>query len=161
MEKRATAISIQTSGVYIGSALSSFSILSIKSIGWRATFNGMGYLGIALGILILLFVKEPPRAKVVDKPPSESPFSQFKASLTDIWRSPTSRNVTIAGIFNYIGGFAMMYYMPSFFQRVYPSFQAEFASINALSLSILGFVSALLGGLISDRFSRKNPLIMS
>lgn len=64
-------------------------------------------------------------------------------------------------MFNYIGGFAMMYYMPSFFQRVYPMYKAQFASLNAMSLSILGFVSALMGGLISDRFSKGNPKVMS
>jgi hypothetical protein len=76
----------------------------------------MGWFGIGLGALILLFVKEPPRAVVI-KPnkPKKSSFSQFKESLADIWRSPTSRNVTIASMFSYIGGFAMMYYMPSFF----------------------------------------------
>ena len=55
----------------------------------------------------------------------------------------------------------MMYYMPSFFQRVYPMNKAEFASLNALSLSVLGFISALVGGLVSDRFSKKNVLIKS
>jgi nitrate/nitrite transporter NarK len=72
--------------------------------------------------------------------------------LADIWKKPTSRYVTMAGIFNFIGGFSMMYYMPSFFQRVYPMYSAEFASINAMSLSILGFISALMGGVISDRY---------
>lgn len=38
---------------------------------------------------------------------------------------------------------------------------SEFASINAFSISILGFISALLGGLISDKYQKKNPLIMS
>ena len=119
----------------------------------------MGWFGIALGAAILLFVKEPPREKVAKS--KDSTFVQFKESLTDIWKNPTSRYVTLAGMFNYIGGFAMMYYMPSFFQRVYPMYKAEFASLNALSLSVLGFISALVGGLISDRFSKKNVLIKS
>ena len=158
-EKRTTVNSIQNSGIYIGSALSSFSILAIKTQGWRWTFNAMGYFGIILGAIILIFVKEPPREKVEKS--KDSTFVQFKQSLTEIWKNPTSRYVTLAGIFNYIGGFAMMYYMPSFFQRVYPMYKAEFASLNALSLSVLGFISALVGGLISDRFSKKNILIKS
>jgi nitrate/nitrite transporter NarK len=67
-------------------------------------------------------------------------------------KNPVTRSVTIAGMFNYVGGYACMYYMPAFFQQVYPNFRSEFASINAFSISLLGFVSAVLGGIISDRF---------
>ena len=40
----------------------------------------------------------------------------FRNSLADVMKNPVSRNVTIAGMFNYVGGYAMMYFMPAFFQ---------------------------------------------
>lgn len=58
-ERRTTATSIQNGGMYIGSALSSLSILSLKTHGWRWTFKGLGLVGIAIGSLMLLFMKEP------------------------------------------------------------------------------------------------------
>ena len=76
-------------------------------------------------------------------------------------KNPVSRNVTIAGMCNYVGGYAMMYFMPVFFQKVYPFHKAQFAAINAFSLSILGFTSTVAGGIISDKFQFKNPKIMS
>ena len=76
-------------------------------------------------------------------------------------KNPVSRNVTIACMFNYVGGCACIYFMPVFFQHMYPLHKVEFASINALSLSILGFISTLAGGMISDRFQSKNPKILS
>jgi predicted MFS family arabinose efflux permease len=96
--------------------------LAIKTLGWRWTYNAMGIFGIVLGAAIIVFVKEPERAPAPKS--TVSPFVQFKESLTDIWKNPVSRYVTLAGMFNYIGGFAMMYYMPSFFQRVYPMYKA-------------------------------------
>lgn len=79
-------------------------------------------------------------------------MSSFKSSLVDVMKNPVSRSVTIAGMYNYAGGYAMMFFMPSFFQRVYPLHKTEFAFINALSLSVLGFTSTLIGGIISDRY---------
>lgn len=47
---------------------------------------------------------------------------------------------------------------PSYFMKTYPAFNAEFAYINALSLTILGFTSNLLAGIIGDKFERKYPM---
>jgi len=58
-----TVNSLWKSGHYIGSALSSFCIFSIKGFGWRWTFNAMGLAGILLGLCIFVFVKEPRREK--------------------------------------------------------------------------------------------------
>lgn len=61
--KRSTVNSILNSGVYIGSALSSISIITIGQIGWRSTFAVMGGIGVAIGSAILLFMKEPERGR--------------------------------------------------------------------------------------------------
>ena len=55
----------------------------------------------------------------------------------------TSRYTTIAGMFYYFGGYACMYYMPAFYQKVYPFFINEFAFINALSLFVFDSPSLL------------------
>ena len=176
-ERRTTATSIQNGGMYLGSALSSFSILAIKNFGWRYTFKGMALFGISIGALMLLFMREPRNVNQTktdqipceanfdieyeSEKPKENKLETLRNSLLDVMKNPVSRNVTIAGMFNYAGGYAMMYFMPAFFQKVYPFHKAEFASINALSLSILGFISTLAGGIISDRYNKKNPKIMS
>lgn len=60
-ERRSTVNSIWNSGIYIGSAISSFAILSISNIGWRNTYNAFGLIGVAIGFLTLLTVREPKR----------------------------------------------------------------------------------------------------
>lgn len=62
-ETRTTATSISNGGMYLGSALSSFSILAIKTLGWRWTFKAMGISGIIIGALMLLFMAEPRNLK--------------------------------------------------------------------------------------------------
>jgi len=59
--KRSTVNSILNSGVYIGSALSSISIITIGQHGWRNTFGIMGGIGVAIGAAIIAFMREPKR----------------------------------------------------------------------------------------------------
>lgn len=62
--KQSTAISILTSAPYLGSGLSSLSVIMIASMGWRACFQFMGGVGLVFGALGLLLVREPKRGGV-------------------------------------------------------------------------------------------------
>ena len=59
--KVSTATSILTAAPYLGSGLSSLSVILIAAKGWRYSFNFMGVLGLIFGGLGLLFMKEPKR----------------------------------------------------------------------------------------------------
>jgi len=59
--RRATANSIYSSGIYVGNAISSLCISLIKVYGWRQDFIIPGYIGIVFGICGILFLKEPER----------------------------------------------------------------------------------------------------
>jgi len=64
-------------------------------------------------------------------------------------------------MFKYLGEYAFLFFMPAYFQSVYPAMKVEFASANALSLSVLGFISAVMGGVISDKYGTKNHMTMA
>lgn len=51
------------SGVGIGAALSSVSILQIASFGWRNSFAMTGAVGMIVGFAILFLVKDPQQLK--------------------------------------------------------------------------------------------------
>ena len=61
--RRATANAIISSSIYTGVSMSSLSILLIKTKGWRWIYRISGAVGIALGILFMLLVKEPKRGR--------------------------------------------------------------------------------------------------
>jgi len=64
---RTTANSIYNLAIYLGGALSSLSILFISQIGWRGTYDIIGFIGIGSGILGLFFIIEPTRGKFEQK----------------------------------------------------------------------------------------------
>lgn len=50
-------------------------------------------------------------------------------------------------------------YAPVFYVRTWPDFKSTYALVNAISLTFLGFSSALLGGMICDKYEKKIPMI--
>jgi MFS family permease len=61
---RSTANAIYSSGIYVGSAISSISIILINAMGWRGSFKFTGSVGIVFGILAALILREPERANL-------------------------------------------------------------------------------------------------
>ena len=60
---RARANAVFNTGIYFGGALSSLSLNLIKLIGWRMTHEVIGVIGIVVGVLCCLILKEPVRNK--------------------------------------------------------------------------------------------------
>jgi hypothetical protein len=76
-------------------------------------------------------------------------------------KNPITRNIIIAGSFQYFGSYTAQYYIPAFYQKVFTNYRNQFAFLNAIALFVFGFISNISGGLISDIFSKKNDSILS
>lgn len=61
-------------------------------------------------------------------------------------------------MFRFWETFSIVYFLPAFFQRNFPTFKVEYGLYNALIVSTMGFVSTLAGGLISDKFEEKSRM---
>ena len=163
---RTRANSIYSLGIYIGGALSSLTGLLISGIGWRWAFAIVGMVGGGAGLLGLLFVKEPERGSFDAKKPADAPkverpppLTQFLNACQEILANPICRWVCIAGSFRFFGGYAIGYYMPSYFQKIYPTNKDLYFLLNSFVVSLGGFASAMAGGYLSDNFEKKYPRI--
>ncbi|CDW78847.1 permeases of the major facilitator superfamily [Stylonychia lemnae] len=165
---RTTANSIYSLGIYLGGALSSLSIVMITGVGWRWMFRIIGIIGIGAGVLGLFLVREPLRGAfdtskkstlVPEKKVKPSPLILFLRASKEIFVNPTCRWVCIAGSFRFFGGYAIGYYMPSYFGKVYPDESTLYSVLNSFVVSVGGFISAMSGGIIADRYEARFPMI--
>lgn len=60
-----------------------------------------------------------------------------------------------------MGGIIVTSYAPVYFVRFWPAYKSTYAFLNAISLTTLGLTSAILGGMISDKYEKKDYLIKS
>ena len=59
--------------------------------------------------------------KVVARAPEKvNPLTQFVNSLKAVMQNPVAKWTTLAGMFRYWETFSVIYFIPSFFMRVYP-----------------------------------------
>ena len=137
----------------------------------------MGGLGVLLASIAAVFIKEPKvgandgvngkikrelyEKKLKKNTENVNFLSKVKASAWDVMKAPTSKWITIASMFRKFGDMAISCYIPIFFLKVYPSFKTEYAFLNAIMLTVLGFSSNLLGGIIGDRFEKRNLMTKS
>lgn len=59
----------------------------------------------------------------------------------------------MGGSLRFFGGYSLAFFKPTYFQSVFPAYDQQFSLINAIMASVLCFISALAGGLLSDRYS--------
>ena len=148
-----------------------------------------GIFGMVCGVLVLLLVKEPKRgafdkvqslecmseeeldstsdatkedSKIqIEAPVKVNPFTQFVDSLKAVMQNPVSRWTTLAGMFRYWETFSVIYFIPSFFMRVYPDQKVVFGFYYALIMACCGFISSISCGLLSDKYEKKSRLTKS
>lgn len=130
-------------GSSIAIALSNLSILLIDSFGWRSVYGLMASVGIAAGMAVLLLLKNPKRVKRrLNKRQIRNIVNtekrNFSENIKEMISNKTCRNVLWGGIFQQIGATVLTYFLPVYFQRVYPQFKAQYAVLGAPFLLLLG-----------------------
>ena len=75
--------------------------------------------------------------------------------------NPVCRNVFYAGFLRTLGSMIVTCFVPVFFMKVFPTYKSQYAVINAAALTIFGFSSSLIGGILSDKFEKRSYLTKS
>lgn len=85
-------------------------------------------------------------------------MQEFKGAIVDLVSNPTARWVTLGGAFRFFEIFTLVYFLPCYYQRVFPANKSEFAILNGLIQGFLGFVSTLGSGILGDKLEKKNRM---
>jgi MFS family permease len=166
-ERRATAISVYSMGIYLGSGIAfllgglviNFAVaqgtVSLPLLGdirpWQLVFFVLGVSGIVFSLAFLL-VREPAR-KDLDISAGHVPFSAVVAYLWQNRRTVLCHNL----------GFAMLAFcsygtaawVPSFFIRTFNWKAGEVGIIYGLIVMVFGCLGIVFGGWLADRWLKQ------
>jgi sugar phosphate permease len=165
-EARATANSLYSSGVYFGGALASLCVLLDTQVGWRDSSFAVGGAGIVVALLAALLVPEPPRgalkmaaiqeesSSTIEKRKNEvEEADSFWESAKLVLSSETARLVYASTAVRFSAGFGIGLWSAPYFRAAFPDFAVQYSVTNAFVVASGGFLSSLLGGYLSDRFT--------
>lgn len=154
-EKRAKALSIFMLGLPVGLALS-FAISGVvtKEYGWRTAFLVAGLPGL-LCVLLVLFIKEPPRGAVeaVNVGLKKREGSAYKLILS----SPTMIWLILSGALHNFNMYALGGFITPYLMRHHGLDISQANNVAAVVYGLLGAPGLLLGGFIGDWAKRRRP----
>ncbi|WP_113653581.1 MFS transporter [Pedobacter namyangjuensis] len=155
---RSLATGLHMSGLYAGLALGGVGGYIAEMWGWRSGFHIFGAFGVAYALLLLLLLKD------------------YKAPVTEEVKSeiPTTEKITALGalkaLFNVSSFYVLLFYfailgmvnwlvngwLPTFLKDHFNLNLGE-AGLSATGYIQIGsFIGVILGGILADRWTRKN-----
>jgi len=168
-EQLATAMSVFTSGVFIGSGLAYFIggtvIEAVSSLepwrlpffgeirAWQRVFIVVGLPGILLALLALT-IREPRRDRVAGSPPLHA----FTVAEVTAWlrRHRRAYSTFGAGIALYaIVNFGTAFWFPAFFERSHGWSAGKIGLLMGGATAIFGVVGVIGGGRLADWFKAR------
>jgi len=146
--RRARALAIFSLGVPIGlSAGTLIGAYIAHAISWRAAFYTMGVAGLLLAPVMLIFVRDPPRARE----PGAAPISQVFPMLA---RKPVFWLMAFAASSSSLCGYGLATWIPSVFERSFHMGLIARGQFMASGVFIGGCIGVFAGGWLADRLGR-------
>ena len=143
--RRARALAIFSLGVPIGLALGTLLGAYIaQAISWRAAFFAMGIAGVLLAPVMLMVVRDPPRASA----PSAAPLGQVFPMLA---RKPVFWLLAFAASSSSLCGYGLATWIPSVLERSYHLTLVQRGEFMASVVFIGGCTGVFAGGWFAER----------
>lgn len=157
------ATGINLAGVMLGSSLGFIGGWVAEKYTWNLAFNSFGIIGIVYAVILFFFLKDAPKEQLIATPESGSvKKDEDKISFVDAIKSLFSKPAyvyllvfwSILGLVNWM----IVAWLPTYYKETFnlsQSMAGVYATAYFWPASIVGL---LLGGYLSDRWSKKNPL---
>ncbi|MEM8941088.1 MAG: MFS transporter [Pseudomonadota bacterium] len=150
-ERRATALSFYSTGIYVGILLGyAFGGLLAATFGWRMAFLVVGLPGIVLAVLLLVFVREPSRGRW-DGNASLNERPTLGETLTLLRRRKSFPFVALGCAMTAFVAYGNGNFYPSFLIRNHGMDIAQVGLVLSLVAGISGGIGTFAGGYLADR----------
>ena len=155
-EKRATALSIYSTGVYIGIGLG-FLIGGViaQNYGWRMALYALGIPGILYAILVWFTIKEPIKGRMDAAVSNEKELS-FREVVSTLLRKKTFVFLSLATGFQAFGNYAIGNWLAPFLGRSHGMDLATIGITLGLIAAFGGGIGTFMGGYLTDKMGKKD-----
>ncbi len=152
---KSRAVGIHMAAIYLGVILGGFSgyVADAPNLGWRFAFNVTGALGVIYSIPLLYFLKDAPRnAADGEGQPKPGPLESIQTLVTN----PSFLLLGVYFTLVAMPGWLMKDWMPSMLKDQFNISQGMAGVSASLYVNVAGFAGLFLGGMLSDRWVKRN-----
>jgi MFS family permease len=162
-DKGATASSIYSTGVALGGALASLSILLDTQIGWRNTALVISLFAFGSAIINLVVLEDDPKEdsslqlngaeekKAASASDDESSSLTALQEVQQVLSSNRVQLLFLASFLRFCSGLLIGVWSAPYFRQLFPDNASDYAIAQAAITATCGIISGLIGGAIADR----------
>lgn len=156
-EKRSTALSIYSTGIYFG-ILTGFIMGGFlnQQLGWRTAFFAVGIPGIIFSCLFYLTVKEPRRGATDANAASAMESPSLGQVLKRLYATKTFVYLAMATGLHVFCIYGLLNWAPSFLSRLHGMKNSEIGALLGPIFGIGGAVGSFAGGFVTDYFGKRD-----
>ena len=156
-EKRATALSIYSTGIYIGVLLGYLAGGWLDEFfGWRNALIILGVPGVIYAIAFYFFVEEPPRGYADGVSTSNLEVPGLFETIKMLVYKRAFVYLSLGCGMNAFVLYGVGNWQPSFLARLHEMDSGEIGTWLALTVGIGGVLGVWLGGYLSDKLGKKD-----
>ncbi len=154
-ERRGTALSIYSAGIYIGILVGFlFGGVIAETYGWRSAFFIVGIPGILFALIFKISVREPVRGRWEKDTEKDSP--SFGHTISTLRKLPTFWYLALGSSLSAFVGYGNGNFFPSFLIRNHGMTLTEVGITLAITAGVMGAIGSYLGGYLADFFGKED-----
>lgn len=156
-EKRSTALSIYSAGIYIG-VLIGFVMGGYlnQRLGWRTAFFAVGIPGLIFSLLFYATVKEPRRGATDVATAAAVASHPLPVVLRRLYSSKTFVYLAMATALHVFCIYGLLNWAPSFLSRLHAMKNTEIGALLGPIYGFGGAIGSFAGGALTDHFGKRD-----
>ena len=154
---RSLAVGIHMTGLYLGQAIGGFGATLAATYSWHTTFHWFGIIGIVYAFVLLVFLKDSKR-KVAETNAEtlQKPKTNVLASLKSLFTNIAFWVILLYFAIPSLPGWATKNWLPTLFAENLHLPMSQAGPMATITIAVSSFIGVLLGGILSDKWVRKN-----
>jgi len=152
--KRATALAVFSTGVPVGILIGLFAGGWLNdTFDWRTAFVVVGLPGVVVALVVMLTMREPPRAA---DHAAEAADGSWWDALKALLRIPAFNYLVLGSALHAYTSYGALQWNPAFMIRIHGMSTAQAGLALGLISGLTGIFGTLAGGWIADRLGRRD-----
>ena len=155
---RSLAVGIHMTGLYLGQAIGGFGATLAAAYSWNVTFQWFGIIGIVYAVVLAVFLKDKKRVSPEETKEStpKKPQANVWLSLKSLFMNPAFWVILLYFAIPSLPGWATKNWLPTLFAENLGLPMSQAGPMATITIAFSSFVGVVFGGILSDRWVRKN-----
>lgn len=155
---RSLAVGIHMTGLYLGQAIGGFGATLAAAYSWNTTFYWFGIIGIVYAFVLAVFLKDKKRVapEEAKEDTQKKPQANVLLSLKSLFANPAFWVILLYFAIPSLPGWATKNWLPTLFAENLGLPMSQAGPIATITIAFSSFVGVVFGGILSDRWVRKN-----